>query len=250
MRLTERLRQSAATGKSEAVSFSDFDALPAPVAKYFRFALREGRPHIRFARIRHSGEFNLNGKWIPFESEQHFSSTPPAFVWDAKMRLNGLMNVRVRDCYLDGHGSMLAKILALFTVMDAKSDDKLDAGALQRYLAEAVWLPTALLPNDNLRWDTIDDLHALATLTDGQTTVSLEFSFDESGRVIGIFAPTRFREVKGKYEPLPWAGRFWNYGERSGMMIPLEGEVEWLLPASTDRYWKGRIVDVVYELAQ
>jgi hypothetical protein len=59
--------------------------------------LQEGHPFVRTARIRQSGEFNLNGKWIPFESEQHFSTDPPAYVRDAKMRMNSLMNIRVRD---------------------------------------------------------------------------------------------------------------------------------------------------------
>ena len=96
---------------------------------------------MRTARIRHAGEFNLNDKWIPFESEQHFSARPPAVVWDAKMRMNSLMNVGVRDAYLGGQGSMLAKGLSLVTMMNVSGDEKLASGALQRYLAESAWLP-------------------------------------------------------------------------------------------------------------
>ncbi len=163
------------------------------------------------------------------------------------MQINPLMNVRVRDAYLDGKGMMHGEILSLFSVVDAHDDARLDAGALQRYLAEAVWLPTALLPSENLRWSAIDDRRALATLTAAGTTVSLEFSFSESGEVTGISAPVRYREVNGRYEPTPWAGRFWNYEERSGMMIPVEGEVEWQMPEGAEPYWRGRIVDASYD---
>lgn len=72
---------------------------------------------------------------------------------------------------------MKVKMLSLFSIMDAHDDTNLDAGSLMRYLAELVWLPTALLPSENLRWTPIDDHRALATLTDSGTTVSLEFSF-------------------------------------------------------------------------
>jgi uncharacterized protein DUF6920 len=75
-------------------------------------------------------------------------------------------------------------------------------------------------------------------------------SFNEGGEVIGIFAPARFRKVNGKYEPFPWAGRFWSYEERGRMMIPIEGEVEWHLSEGNAPYWRGRIVDVDYDFAR
>jgi hypothetical protein len=211
VRLVEKLKQSALAGEAKTVSFKDFENLPAPVARYFRFALREGQPIIKTALIRHAGEFNLNDRWIPFESEQHFSRNPPAFVCDAKMRTNPLMSVRVRDGYQNGQGSMRAKIYGLLTVISADgNDEKLAAGALQKYLAESVWQPTALLPSENLQWKAINDRRALATLTDAAGAVFLEFEFSQSGDVAGIFSPARFKEVNGEYKPFPWAGRFWN----------------------------------------
>jgi hypothetical protein len=247
IRLAQKLKQSASAGKTRIVSLKNFDNLPAPVARYFRFALKEGQPVIRTARISHSGKFNLNDKWIPFESNQHFSAYPPAFVWDAKMQMNFLMSVRVRDGYSDGKGMMLAKISGLFTVADADSNDEhLSSGALMRFLAESAWLPTALLPNENLQWSPINDYRALATLTDAGVTVSLEFEFNQKGEITGIFSPERFREYKGEYKPFPWFGRFWDYQERNGMRIPLQGEVEWQMPNGHSPYWRGRIIEAEY----
>ncbi|MFZ0257155.1 MAG: DUF6544 family protein, partial [Gammaproteobacteria bacterium] len=45
----------------------------------------------------------------------------------------------------------------------------------------------------------------------------------------------------------PWYGRFWNYDERGGMRIPLDGEVAWLLSEGPKPYWRGRITQLVYE---
>ncbi len=160
------------------------------------------------------------------------------------------MSVRMRDSYVAGRGLMTAKVLSLVSVMNAHDNPKLDAGALQRYLAEAAWLPTALLPNENLKWTAIDDRKALTTLSNSGTTVSLEFSFNETGEIIGVFAPERFRETNSEYKPFPWAGRFPNYQEKSGMMIPTEGEVEWQMPERTSPYWKGKIVTSPTETRQ
>jgi hypothetical protein len=246
-RVIEKLNRAVSVAEKKTVSFEEVDNLPAPVARYFRFALKDGQPIVRTARIRHAGEFNLNDKWIPFASEQHFSTHPPAFVWDARMKMNSLMNVRVRDAYLNEQGLMQAKIFGLFTVMNAEPNKKLAAGALQRYLAESAWQPTALLPGETLKWTAIDENRALATLTDGATKISLEFKFNETGEITGVFSPARFKEVDGEYKSFPWAGRFWNYRERGGMMIPIEGEVEWQMPECREPYWRGRITEAEYE---
>jgi hypothetical protein len=47
--------------------------------------------------------------------------------------------------------------------------------------------------------------------------------------------------VDGEVVPTPWQGRFWNYDERGGMWVPLDGEVAWLLPEGAKPYWHGHI---------
>ena len=240
------LRQ-AATANAETVSFKDFDRLPVPVAAYFRFALKEGQARIRTAKIHHEGEFHLNDKWIPFDSTQDFSAHPAGFVWDATMKMNPFLNVSVRDSYLMGRGAMSAQILSFVTMMDAHDDARLDAGSLMRYLAELAWLPTALLPSANLKWTAIDDRRALATLSDGATTVALEFGFNPNGEISDFFAPSRIYSLEGESKAFPWAGRLWNYHERNGMRIPLEGEVSWRMPHGSEPYYRGKIVDIQYD---
>jgi hypothetical protein len=141
---------------------------------------------------------------------------------------------------------MEAKILSLVPLVDASAKAELNAGALQRYLAEAVWFPTALLPGEAMKWSAIDSSRALATLSDSGATVSMEFQFNNAGEITGVFTPGRYREVNGKYELTAWRGHFRNYQERNGMRIPLESDVEWQLPEGVFPYWKGRITEVEY----
>ncbi len=245
--MTEEV-DSLATKTDEPVSFRDFETLPAPVAAYFRFALKDGQPPIRTATIRHEGQFCLNKKWIPFVSTQHFSARPAGFVWDAKMKMNALIDLSVRDSFLQGRGAMSVRVMSLFSLVDAHDYPNLDAGALMRYLAELAWLPTALLPSKNLKWTAIDDQKALATLSDGGIVVSLEFSFNERAEISGIFTPARFHSSSGGIpQSFPWTGRMWNYERRNGMMIPLEAEVSWQMPDGDAPYYRGKITEIQFD---
>ena len=250
-KLVEKLKQSALTNGGKTVSFKDIDALPAPVARYFRLVLKEGQPFIRTVCIQQQGQFWMRDKWIPFTAQQWFSAKPPGMVWDADMQVNLLLKVCVRDAYVGGQGFMQGKLLALLPVMDEQGNAELKAGAMQRYLAEAVWLPTALLPSEKLQWSAIDDERALATLTDAGLSVSLEVGFNDNGEITGIYTPGRYyREDDGSYVLKPWAGYHRAYEERSGMRIPIEGGVEWPLPNGHMPYCKIKVIGVEYEFAE
>jgi len=251
--LVEKFTGAIPRVEAETVDFGELERLPAPVSRYFRRVLKEGQPIIRSVRVTQRGGFRVrkaNDGWNTFEATQHFSAGPPGFVWDAVIHMAPLMSVRVRDAYVGGRGSMQGKLLALVPVVDAHAGKELDAGTLQRYLAEAVWFPTALLPRAGVKWSAMDGDRASATLTDSGTTVSLEFRFNEAGEITEVFSPGRYREVNGEYELTPWAGRFRSYEERGGMLIPVEAEVEWRLRDGSFPYWKGRIVEVEYDFAR
>jgi hypothetical protein len=73
-----------------------------------------------------------------------------------------------------------------------------------RFFAEAAWYPTRLLPSQGVRWEAIDNSSARATLQDGDTTVSLDFRFDEAGLIASIRAEARARTVNGGLLFAPW----------------------------------------------
>jgi hypothetical protein len=95
----------------------------------------------------------------------------------------------------------------------------------------------------------VDDRSARGTLTEGTIAVTMLFTFNEQGLIDTVRADARGRTVGGRVVPTPWHGRFWNYGERSGMLVPLDGEVAWLLPEGAKPYWRGRITEIIYDFA-
>src|SRR3712207_7361598 len=82
-----------------------------------------------------------------------------------------------------------------------------------RFFAEAAWYPTALLPSQGVRWEAVDDSSAYATLTEGDISITMLFTFNERGLIDTVRAEARGRTVGGQVVPTPWQGRFWNYEE-------------------------------------
>jgi hypothetical protein len=234
------------------VDFARLGSLPAPVARYFRFALRDGQPMIRAARVEQRGHFRTGdalSKWQPFAATAHYNAQRPGFVWDAAIQMALLSRICVRDTYVAGAATMQAKILAIMTVVDAHGRSELDTAALQRYLAEAVWFPTALLAAAGVRWDAIDDRRATATLTDGAATATLEFTFGDHGGIDRIHTPGRYREVNGRYALTPWDAHLRHYQERDGMQVPLTADVAWQVAGESVPYFKARVADIRHVMA-
>ena len=243
-----------AAAAEDASAEGRLDRLPRPVARYFSFAFRPGQPRIRGAHIRWTGEFQLrpNAGWSPFTAEQDFTTTPPGFVWDAEIRMLGFVPMRVRDSYIGRTGAMLGRLGGVVPLVNQHGSAEMASGALTRWLGEAIWFPTALLPDANpgggVHWDAIDDSTARATLTDGEVSVQAEFHFAPSGEITRMTA-MRFRDVNGVGVLTPFEAICGSYARRDGVMIPMSGEVAWLLPEGRFPYWRGRPVDVRYDVA-
>jgi hypothetical protein len=160
---------------------------------------------------------------------------------------------------LKGHGLrvVLVALHAGTTIPSHQTDSPISvqviegaAGALHRYLAEAVWFPTALLSRHGVVWTPLDESSARATLSVAATTVSLDLHFGDGSLVHRVYTSARAREVEGRAVLTPWQGRFSDYAERDGMRIPLTAEVEWILPEGPQLHWRGRMTEIAYEYAQ
>lgn len=236
---------------SAAYSEAELEGVPPAVARYFRRVLRDGQSIITHARITWEGQFNMGtpGKdnWRPFTAVQEFVPGAPGFVWNARIAVMPGVPVFVRDSLVDGRGSMRGAIFGLISVVNAEGTSTLASGALQRYLGEATWLPTALLPRQGVSWTAIDDSRATATVTSGATTISLEFRFDAEGHNVSVYAPDRFYD-DGKSDPVarPWEAKNLQFGELQGVTVATESLAQWHLPSGTFVYWRGRPTKIEY----
>ena len=251
--LRARLDAARVPVSPQTVDFRELEDLPAPVRRYFRAVLEEGQPMVAGVRVQHTGTFNMGEtteQWKPFTSNQKVVTQRPGFDWDGRVAMMPGVPVRVHDAYVTGEGILHASVLGLFPVVDMRGTSDVAKGQLMRFFAEATWYPTALLPSQGVRWEAKDDRSAYATLTEGNISITMLFTFNERGLIDTVRAEARGRAVGGKVVPTPWHGRVWNYEERDGMRVPLDGEVAWLLAEGAKPYWRGHITELDYEFAQ
>ena len=238
-----------ANAGEQTVDLSETDTLPAPVRRYFQRALADGLPMISQTYLVQKGGFRTRPeakKWARLSARQAFSAQPRAFVWDAKIAMAPAVPVRVCDVYRNGAGMMKAALFSVVPLVEASGVPEIDEGALMRYLAEAVWFPTALLPSQGVSWEAIDEQKARATVTDAGHTVSLTFSFNDEDDIASVYSPGRFRQVNGAFIPTPWEGRFSDHTDVNGFRVPIEAEVAWHLPDGPFVYWWAMMTEIKY----
>jgi len=146
-----------------------------------------------------------------------------------------------------GKGSLRAKVLSTIPVATAASSPEMGQRELLRYLAEAVWFPTALLPTAGVEWEPIDNHSARATIEDQGHTASLVFHFDDAGLVERVSTSARYRQEDD--DVAPWTGYFENYQWHDEMRIPTTASVVWNLSDGDLPYWQARITTVDYRPA-
>jgi hypothetical protein len=245
----EATRQPAVTRRYDAL---ELDGLPAPVQRYFRTVLRDGQPIVTAIRIEQVGSMNLSAtgqQWKPFTARQRVVTRRPGFVWDAAIQFAPGLTVHVHDAYLAGEGVLHPSVMGLYALGRLRGGGDLAKGELMRYLAEAVWYPTALLPSQGVRWQAVDDRSADATLADGPLSVTMRVAFNNAGLMETVTFAARGAMQGDTLVLLPWEGRFSDYAERSGMRVPLAGEVAWIAPQGRRTYWRGSLTQMAVETA-
>jgi hypothetical protein len=239
--LLDELATARRVAEPAMVSLSGLDTLPPPVARYLRLVFGEGAdavPVIRDVELRHTGTFNLGGKWLPFTSVQHVTTARPGFVWDARVRMMPGLVAHVHDAYVNGRGDLTARVGGLIPVMHMEGAD-IDDGEFLRWCAESAWYPTVLLPACGAEWKPRSDTSAELTLRDGDRSATLTATFGPDGLLNTIRVEKRGRAVDGVIIPTPWEGRWERYERRNGVLVPTKGEVAWITENGYEPYWRG-----------
>lgn len=221
-------------------------AVPAPVQRYVERVLPAGQHPIQRGRLRQHGEFRLGSAWHPLTATEWFTTRPPGFVWDATIDVAPLLPVRVFDAYHDGEGRLEARLRSTLPLASAGPSPGMNEGELVRYLAEAVWYPTALLPGGGVTWEPIDDSSARATLSDGDVSASVVFHVDADDRIDRVTAE-RYRQETD--DVAPWVGTFDAYDTYEGIEIPTKAAVSWRGGDGDRPYWRATVEPEEYVTA-
>lgn len=219
--------------------------LPPPVQRYMAYSGVLGKAIPHTVRLKQVGKIRQDAKsaWMKLEAVEYYSTTPPGFIWKV-----GIPNRRIpialgRDVYLGGRGSMLIKMLSLFSMANAAGSE-VDQGSMMRYLNEMAWFPAAFL-GENISWRAIDQSCAEVTLTDIGKSVSATMHFDPEGKPLNFIAK-RYRMVGKGYDLDTWSTPFTGYSEFEGLRLPVRGQGVWNLKEGDLVYVKLEITELEY----
>ncbi|PSL41655.1 hypothetical protein B0H99_102339 [Planomicrobium soli] len=225
--------------------FAEFETLPAPVQRWLKNSGAVGRQGIKCVRLKQTGWMKLKPeqrKWTKAEAEQVITTLPPSFVWTVKMKMNPFMPVIGKDSFKDGKAQMLIKMAALVPLAQVEGDAKTNESALQRFLMEMAWYPTAaLLPY--LVWKEEDGTAAEATMSINGVTGSATFHINEQGELIRITA-LRFKDNGNEAKRFPCVAEIKRQMNVDGFTIPAEIEITWLLEEGPFTWYKFSVHDV------
>ncbi len=219
--------------------------LPEIMQRYLRYTGAVGKEPIRTVRLKQKGVMRQEPgqNWLPLVAEQYFTTTPPAFLWQATIRPFPLFSISATDQFSYGHGNMLIKLWSFITVGDARGPF-LDQGELQRYLGEMVWFPTAWLTNA-IQWQAMDAHSVKATFHQQSVPASVVLHFDEQDQLTHLTAE-RYMEEHRHYRLEPWSVQVQEYQEVDGMRIPTEIEITWHLASGDFTWFRCKITEIEY----
>ncbi len=226
------------------VTQENINRLPYVVRKWLESSKIIGKEFIQNIYLRQKGEMRTSkdGRWMPFDAEQHFTTLQPAFIWTTEVKIAPSIFISGIDRYKEGNGSMIIKLLSLYTITNSKGKE-INQGSLLRYLAEIVWFPSAALC-DYINWEQIDSLSARATMTFGSITDRAIFHFDKDGNFVSYKAKryyegTTLEDWLIEVEP-------GGYKEFNGIRIPVNIKVTWKFTSGDFTWLKLNVTDITY----
>jgi hypothetical protein len=153
-----------------------------------------------------------------------------------------MINLSGRDKLINGKGQMLIKLLSLLPIVNEGPNEKINTGAMLRYLGEICWWPSAAL-NDYIKWEELSSHSAQATLTIDGVSVQGIYHFDVEGR-LSSFEAQRYFGGDDEATLEKWVVENTCYKTFDGVLIPHKSKVIWKLKEGDFHWLNLEIVDL------
>lgn len=230
-----KIWQELADLPTENVFTEDMVAgLPNPVQRYFLHAIAPGTPLASSVTLEMSGSFRLgeDKPWVPMQAKQRISLLK-GFVWQATVG-RGLSQFVGADYYIKGTGRMRFSLWGLVPLVNAHTHD-IARSSLGRLAGEFVWLPSALLPQQGVIWQAIDEKTVQANFVIDDEPVTLTLIVDADGKLLKLSLP-RWGDTTedGSWDYIPFGVEFQAEQQFGGFTIPSQMNAGWWF--GTERY--------------
>ncbi|WP_199330844.1 MULTISPECIES: DUF6920 family protein [unclassified Calothrix] len=208
--------------------------LPAPVQRYFLHAIAPGTLLATAVSLKMSGIFRMaqDKPWIPMQATE-IIATLKGFVWKPIIG-KSLFTFAGADYYANQSGRMRFFLWGLIPIVNAHNAD-INRSSIGRFVAELIWLPSALLPQNGVTWQAIDDNTIQANLKIDGEPVTLTMTIDAAGKLLKL-SLLRWGEYteNGDFNYIPFGGEIAAEKTFGGWTIPYQMSVGWWF--GTNRY--------------
>jgi len=203
------------------------DDLPSPARRYFLNAIEPGALVPATATMQMSGSIRLrpDSAWLPFTARQIVCALR-GFVWQAQVGA-GFTRVSGADVYAGRTGCSRFWLWRILPVACRRGSDVARA-AVGRLAIESIFLPSALLPSNGVRWEAVRDDTADATLEiDGENiTLTLKVGPDGALRQVSMLR-WRPRTCSGPAGYFPFGIDVHEEAEVGGYTVPVRFAASW-----------------------
>ena len=235
------------------VTEEDLRDLPKPLAAYVRRSGAVGKPRVISFSAHFHGRIRSgpDQAWMPFTGEQVNTYGPrPARVFVMDVTRSGLP-VTVLHSFRDTTATMRAKVLSLFTVVNA-SGPEMDRGETVTVFNDLVVLAPGAIIDASVHWTAVDAHHVRGAFTDGGQTVSAELTFDADNDLVDFVSEDRLRaSTDGKsFTRQTWSTPLSEYRHHGGRRILVKGEGRWRAPQPEGpfTYVEFHVDEIAYNL--
>ena len=235
-RLVKKIEKSLISKPSGTVFTSEMVAnLDEPVQRYFLHAIKPGTPLSTHVELKMGGSFRPkpDAEWLPMKASQIISADG-GFVWKASIG-RGFNKFSGADYYHQHQGRMRFFLWGLIPVVDAQNKD-INRSAIGRLAGEyALWLPSALLPQNGIIWKAIANNTIQAKFTIDNEPIALTLRIDSEGKILKLSLPRwGDRTATGSWQYIPFGGEIESENTFGGYTVPSQMNAGWWF--DTDRY--------------
>jgi hypothetical protein len=206
--------------------------LPTPVQRYFLHAITPGTALATGVKLKMTGYFQPSpNQKLTMQAQEILSRQ--GFVWQAIMG-NKLFNIKGADYYYNNSGKVEFKIWGLIPFIKDENPN-VTRSSIGRCGGELFWLPSALLPQNQVEWQAIDNHTIQATLKIDNEIINLTLIIDENGRVLEIKLPRwGNKNIDKTWQYIPFGGKFTQEASFQGFTVPSQINAGWWL--GTENY--------------
>lgn len=246
----DNLKATNRIDEKQVFEEEDFENFPMPIQKYLEGCGYIGKEQMSYMCMSyHDVDFKQgkSGPNLTIDYTSYSFVAQPARIALIDSSMFGIP-FEGYDYYYDGIGGMKGVIARYITLFN-QTGPEMDKACLATFLSECLFEPAVLL-QDYITLEEVDDYHVKATITYGGQTASGIFEFNDNYEYISFATNDRaVANSDGTMEYVPWTAACSEYRTAdNGIKYPSRFQAIWNYPDEDFIYFDGEISSINYRI--